>query len=67
MDKTYLCALLVGPLPGSAFLPKPDVDVGVVTFEPRVQPLIDVPFQHVEKVVSLIFHHRNKIFKNCIK
>lgn len=47
-------------IPGSAFLPKPDVDVGVVTLTPLKQPLIKVPFKMVEKVVRQIFSMRQK-------
>lgn len=45
---------------GSAFLPKPDVDVGVVTLTPLKQPLIKLPFKMVEKVVRQIFSMRRK-------
>ena len=31
-------------------MPKPEVDVGVVTFTPLKQPYIDLPFSMVEKV-----------------
>ena len=37
-------------IPGRAFVPKPEVDVGVVTFTPLKQPYIDLPFPMVEKV-----------------
>ena len=38
-------------IPGQAFVPKPEVDVGVVTFTPLKRPYIDLPFSLVEKVV----------------
>ncbi|KAK7862924.1 hypothetical protein R5R35_002971 [Gryllus longicercus] len=47
-------------IPGTAFLPKPEVDVGVVHFEPLVQPIINLPFEIVEKVVRCIFSFRQK-------
>lgn len=47
-------------IPGSAFVPKPDVDVGVVTFTPLKDPIIDLPFKLVEKVVRQIFNMRQK-------
>lgn len=47
-------------IPGKAFLPKPDVDVGVVHFTPHVKPIIDLPFKLVEKVVGTVFRHRQK-------
>ncbi|XP_073999413.1 mitochondrial transcription factor B1 [Rhodnius prolixus] len=47
-------------IPGRAFLPKPEVDVGVVHFLPLVNPVIDLPFSLVEKVVRCLFSHRQK-------
>ncbi|XP_014368673.2 dimethyladenosine transferase 1, mitochondrial [Papilio machaon] len=47
-------------IPGSAFLPKPEVDVGVVTLTPLKQPIIKLPFKLVEKVVRQIFSMRQK-------
>ncbi|XP_068209849.1 mitochondrial dimethyladenosine transferase 1 [Palaemon carinicauda] len=51
-------------IPGRAFVPKPDVDVGVVTLIPRVKPLIPLEFKLVEKVVRSIFSFRQKY---CVK
>ncbi|XP_047027275.1 dimethyladenosine transferase 1, mitochondrial [Helicoverpa zea] len=45
---------------GGAFLPKPDVDVGVVTLTPLKNPIIQHPFKMVEKVVRQIFSMRQK-------
>ncbi|KAF9811205.1 hypothetical protein SFRURICE_002574 [Spodoptera frugiperda] len=45
---------------GAAFLPKPDVDVGVVTLTPLKHPIIKLPFKMVEKVVRQIFSMRQK-------
>jgi len=47
-------------IPGRAFVPKPDVDVGVVRFVPLVTPLIQCPFPLVEKVVRTTFTSRQK-------
>ncbi|XP_040916404.1 dimethyladenosine transferase 1, mitochondrial [Toxotes jaculatrix] len=47
-------------IPGRAFVPKPEVDVGVVHFTPLVQPQIQQPFKLVEKVVRNIFQFRRK-------
>lgn len=47
-------------IPGKAFLPKPDVDVGVVTLKPFTYPLTDVPFKMVEKILRNIFNMRQK-------
>ncbi|XP_070697863.1 dimethyladenosine transferase 1, mitochondrial [Pempheris klunzingeri] len=47
-------------IPGRAFVPKPEVDVGVVHFTPLVQPQIQQPFKMVEKVVRNVFQFRRK-------
>lgn len=54
-------------IPGKAFVPKPDVDVSVVHFVPRIDPLIDVPFKYVEKVVRHVFHYRQKLIKHGVR
>lgn len=51
-------------IPGKAFVPKPDVDVGVVTLCPLKHPLVKLPFKMVEKVLRNIFNMRQKY---CIK
>ncbi|XP_054652224.1 dimethyladenosine transferase 1, mitochondrial [Dunckerocampus dactyliophorus] len=57
----YLCTVHHRfTIPGRAFVPKPEVDVGVVHFTPLVQPLIQQPFKLVEKVVRNIFQFRRK-------
>lgn len=53
-------------IPGKAFVPKPDVDVGVVTFIPFIRPLTDLPFDLVEKVVRHIFSMRQKYCRRGI-
>ncbi|KHJ84372.1 hypothetical protein OESDEN_15916, partial [Oesophagostomum dentatum] len=45
---------------GACFVPRPEVDVGVVRFVPRIQPLINSPFEVVEKLCRHIFHYRQK-------
>lgn len=47
-------------IPGRAFVPKPDVDVGVANFVPRPEPLIPLEFKLVEKVVRCVFSFRRK-------
>lgn len=47
-------------IPGKAFLPKPDVDVGVVHLNPKSEPVTKVPFKIVEKVLRTIFNMRQK-------
>jgi dimethyladenosine transferase 1 len=53
-------------IPGTAFVPKPNVDVGVVTMLPLKQPLTDLDFDLVEKVVRHIFSMRQKFCRRGI-
>jgi len=53
-------------IPGAAFLPKPDVDVGVVTLKPLTVPYIDQPYKTVEKVVTTVFHGKKKKLNNTL-
>ncbi|XP_056152105.1 dimethyladenosine transferase 1, mitochondrial [Lampris incognitus] len=57
----YLCTVhSCFTIPGRAFIPKPEVDVGVVHFTPLVRPQIQQPFKLVEKVVRNVFQFRRK-------
>ncbi|XP_075410461.1 dimethyladenosine transferase 1, mitochondrial isoform X1 [Tenrec ecaudatus] len=57
----YLCSVQhVLTIPGQAFVPKPEVDVGLVHFTPLVRPAIQQPFDLVEKVVQHVFQFRRK-------
>ncbi|KAM3871320.1 dimethyladenosine transferase 1, mitochondrial [Diretmus argenteus] len=57
----YLCTVRsCFTIPGRAFVPKPEVDVGIVHFTPLAQPQIQQPFKLVEKVVRNIFQFRRK-------
>lgn len=47
-------------IPGAAFVPKPDVDVGVVRIIPLKQPKTNLDFKLIEKVVRHIFSMRQK-------
>jgi len=49
---------------GRAFVPKPDVDVGVVRLTPLKKPIISLPFNVIEKVVRSVFNYRQKY---CIR
>ncbi|KAK4317541.1 hypothetical protein Pmani_011385 [Petrolisthes manimaculis] len=53
-------------IPGRAFVPKPDVDVGVAHFIPHQEPHIPLPFNLVEKVVRCIFSFRQKYCKRGV-
>ncbi|KAM9433015.1 mitochondrial dimethyladenosine transferase 1-like [Salvelinus alpinus] len=57
----YLCAVKsCFTIPGRAFIPKPEVCVGVVHFTLLAQPQIKQPFKLVEKVVRNVFQFRRK-------
>ncbi|XP_058129287.1 dimethyladenosine transferase 1, mitochondrial [Anopheles ziemanni] len=51
---------------GRAFVPKPEVDVGVVTIVPLRTPLTQVHFDTVEKVIRHIFSMRQKYCRRCV-
>lgn len=53
-------------IPGKAFVPKPDVDVGVVTIVPLKTPLTNLPFDLVEKVMRYIFSMRQKYVRRGV-
>lgn len=42
-------------LPGGAFVPPPDVDVGVVRLVPLRKPYIDLPYELIDRVVHALF------------
>jgi len=52
---------------GSSFIPKPDVDVGVVRLVPKAVPDVSVPFDVFEKVTRTIFLMRQKFCKNPLE
>uniref|UniRef100_A0A0K0G0M2 rRNA adenine N(6)-methyltransferase n=1 Tax=Strongyloides venezuelensis TaxID=75913 RepID=A0A0K0G0M2_STRVS len=54
-------------IPGSCFVPPPEVDVAVIKLTPRIEPLIPCSFDLVEKVARHIFHYRRKHIIKCIK
>ncbi|XP_021077143.1 dimethyladenosine transferase 1, mitochondrial [Mus pahari] len=57
----YLCNVEhLFTIPGKAFVPKPEVDVGVVHLTPLIEPKIKQPFKLVEKVVQNVFQFRRK-------
>ena len=47
-------------LKGSAFVPPPDVEVGVVSLIPLKQPYIELPFGFVNRVVTTVMHGKKK-------
>ncbi|XP_034249396.1 dimethyladenosine transferase 1, mitochondrial [Thrips palmi] len=52
-------------IPGSAFVPPPEVDVGVVTFRPKIEPTIKGDFHLIEKVVRQMTCFRQKYCITC--
>lgn len=54
-------------IPGAAFVPKPQVDVGVVTLVPLKVPMTNLPFDLVEKVIRHIFSMRQKYCRRGIQ
>lgn len=54
-------------IPGRAFVPEPDVDVGVVSFEPLETPRTDHEFKFFEKVNRHLFSFRQKYSLACVK
>lgn len=61
---TYLLHNFLLNFLGRAFIPKPDVDVGVVRLTPLIKPIIALPFNIIEKVVRCVFSYRQK---HCIR
>lgn len=66
MSQTWTQPTLNFVINGKAFLPKPDVDVGVVTLLPLKHPKTDVPFDVVEKTMRHLFSMRQKYVRRGI-
>ncbi|CAD7005652.1 unnamed protein product [Ceratitis capitata] len=60
MSQIWTQPLMKFIIPGKAFVPKPDVDVGVVKLIPLKQPKTLLPFELVERVVRHVFNMRQK-------
>lgn len=60
MSQIWTSPFMKFVIPGKAFVPKPDVDVGVVKIVPLKEPKTTLPFKTVEKVVRHIFSMRQK-------
>jgi len=58
---------LMFEIPGRNFVPIPKVDVGVVQFIPRQEPLINAAFPVVEKLVRQAFLLKNKYLWKGLK
>lgn len=66
MSQTWTQPTLNFVINGKAFLPKPEVDVGVVTLLPLKHPKTDVPFDVVEKTMRHLFSMRQKYVRRGI-
>lgn len=53
-------------IPGQAFLPKPDVDVGVVKMVPLLSPVCDYEFHLMEKICRTLFSGRQKYISKTV-
>jgi len=53
-------------IPGAAFLPIPEVNVGVVTLIPLTKPYIDHPYKTIEKVVTTMLQSKRKSLQNQV-
>nr|Q1A705.1 RecName: Full=Dimethyladenosine transferase 1, mitochondrial; AltName: Full=Mitochondrial 12S rRNA dimethylase 1; AltName: Full=Mitochondrial transcription factor B1; AltName: Full=S-adenosylmethionine-6-N', N'-adenosyl(rRNA) dimethyltransferase 1; Flags: Precursor [Vermamoeba vermiformis]ABB97064.1 mitochondrial transcription factor B-like protein [Vermamoeba vermiformis] len=64
-----LCSVKkLSDIPGSAFVPKPDVDASLVSMVPRVTPLgVNVPTPTLEYVCRQVFGQRRKMINNSVK
>ncbi|XP_014478403.1 PREDICTED: dimethyladenosine transferase 1, mitochondrial [Dinoponera quadriceps] len=54
-------------IPGRNFVPKPDVDVGVVSFTPLVKPRTQHDFKFFEKITRHVFSFRQKHSVRCVE
>lgn len=54
-------------LPPSVFTPPPKVHSSVVHFKPRSAPLVDVPWDIMERVVEKAFGQRRKMLRSALK
>lgn len=67
MSQIWTKADLRFVIPGTAFVPKPDVDVAVVRLEPLREPLTTLPFDLVEKIMRYLFSMRQKPIIHAIR
>ncbi|KAH0946979.1 hypothetical protein HN011_004531 [Eciton burchellii] len=67
MAQTWTYPILRFVIPGKAFVPKPDVDVGVVTFKPLINPGTQHDFKLFEKITRHLFSSRQKYSRKCIE
>ncbi|VDK33324.1 unnamed protein product [Taenia asiatica] len=66
-QRSRLSVQFLKEIPGSAFVPQPKVDAGVVRLIPLPRPLISAPFPYVEKLVRHAFQFRQKLIVRCLE
>lgn len=67
MAQAWTKPILKFVIPGKAFVPKPDVDVGVVKFIPLITPRTKHDFKLFEKITRHMFSFRQKHSINCAR
>ncbi|XP_032672351.1 mitochondrial dimethyladenosine transferase 1 [Odontomachus brunneus] len=67
MAQAWTFPVLRFVIPGSVFIPQPDVDVGVVSFTPLVKPRTQHDFKFFEKITRHVFSFRQKYSIRCIE
>ncbi|XP_018406300.1 PREDICTED: mitochondrial dimethyladenosine transferase 1 [Cyphomyrmex costatus] len=67
MAQTWTFPVLRFIIPGEAFVPKPNVDVGVVSFTPLVKPRTQYDFKFFEMITRHVFSFRQKYSIRCIE
>ncbi|KOC69227.1 Dimethyladenosine transferase 1, mitochondrial [Habropoda laboriosa] len=60
MAQAWTCPVMHFVIPGTAFIPKPEVDVALITFVPLTVPRTQHEFKIFEKVTRHIFSFRQK-------
>lgn len=66
MAQTWTKPVINFYIPGQAFVPKPEVDAGVVSFVPLIVPQTQHEFSFFEKVTRHIFSFRQKYSQACV-
>jgi len=64
--QNYASVKYLFQISGGAFVPKPDVDVGVVLLTPLAKPYISLPFHTVNHVISTLLHTKRKPLYRCV-
>ncbi|KAL3102542.1 hypothetical protein niasHT_020158 [Heterodera trifolii] len=54
-------------VPGKCFTPRPDIDVCVVQFLPRLEPLIPTAYIVADKVFRTLFHYKRRFLGKAVQ